>query len=131
MDFYEDCNYNIWYTPYPGRPSLVVDPEIIFGFLMKGGEKLGVYIAAIAVRLILGFFLIKTASTSRHPLVIRILGYLFVVAALVIIFMGRENFEDLISVVLVEFRPLGRFGGLLSMAFGGFLVYSFTSKKGG
>ena len=109
--------------------SLVVDPNMIFDFLSRGGEKLGVYVAAIGVRLLLGFFLIRTASATRYPMAIRILGYLFIFAALVIIFMGRESFEDLISVVIAEFRPLGRIGGLLSMALGGFFVYSYTSKK--
>ena len=109
--------------------SLVVDPKIVFDFLSRGGEQLGVFIAAIGVRLILGFFLIRTANASRYPMAIRIFGYLFIFAALLIIFMGRESFEDLISVVIAEFRPIGRIGGLLGMALGGFFVYAFTAKR--
>ena len=109
--------------------SLVVDPDIVYNFIIDKGENLWLYIVAIGVRLLLGFFLVKTASSARYPMVMRILGYLFILAAVIFIFMGREHFQDIITSLIPELRPFGRVGGLLSMAFGGFIVYAFTGKK--
>ena len=109
--------------------SLVVDPKIVFNFIIDEGHNLWLYIIAIAVRLILGVFLIITAASSRYPTLIKVFGYVFVIAAFVLIFMGQSSFVDLISTLIPEFRPLGRIGGLLSMAFGGFFVYAYTGKK--
>ena len=109
--------------------SLVVDPDIIFNLLLDQEDSLWLYIVAIAVRVILGFFLVRTAASSRYPTIIRVLGIIMIIAAIVLIVISRESFQDLISIVLAEFRPLGRIGGLLGMALGGFLVYAFTGKK--
>ena len=109
--------------------SLVVDPKIVFNFIIDKGHNLWLYIIAIAVRLILGVFMIITAASSRYPTLIKVFGYVFVIAAFVLIFMGQSSFVDLISTLIPEFRPLGRIGGLLSMAFGGFFVYAYTGRK--
>ena len=102
---------------------------IVFNFIIDEGHNLWLYIIAIAVRLILGVFLILTASSSRYPAIVKVFGFVFVIAAFVLIFMGQNSFVDLISTLIPEFRPLGRIGGLLSMAFGGFFVYAYTGKK--
>ena len=109
--------------------SLVVDPDIVFNFISDKGGNMWLYVIAIGVRLLLGFFLVKTSSASRYPTVIKVFGYIFIVAAIILLFMGQGSFQDLISTIIPEFRPLGRFGGLLSMAFGGFFVYAYTGKK--
>ena len=108
--------------------SLVVDPNIVFNFITDEGENLWLYVIAIAVRLILGIFLILTASACKYPTAIRVLGIVFIVAAIILFIMGQSNFVDLISTLIPEFKPLGRIGGLLSMAFGGFFVYAYTGK---
>lgn len=109
--------------------SLVVDPDIIYDFLIGKEDKLWLYIIALSVRLLLGAFLIISASKSKYPIAIRVFGIIFIVAAVIIIFIGHENFQDLISTLIPELRPLGRIGGLLSMALGGFFVYAFTGGK--
>ena len=109
--------------------SLVVDPTIVFNFITEKGGNLWLYISAIVVRLLIGVFLILTAASSKYPGLIRVFGFIFVIAAFVLIFMGQSSFVDLISTLIPEFRPLGRIGGLLSMAFGGFFVYAYTGKK--
>ena len=108
---------------------LVVDPDILFNFITTGGNKLWLYIIAIVVRLVLGIFLIISAKASRYPTLVKVFGYVFIIAAVILLFMGQGSFQDLISTIIPEFRPLGRVGGLLSMAFGGFFVYAFTGKK--
>ena len=109
--------------------SLVVDPDIIFNFLIGKVDKLWLYVSAIAVRLLIGIFLLLSAKKSKYPIAITAFGILFVLAALFLLTMGRESFQDLISTLIPEFRRLGRIGGLLSMALGGFFVYVFTGKN--
>ena len=75
--------------------SLVVDPDIIFNFISTGGDKLWLYIIAIVVRLVLGIFLIISAKASRYPTAIKVFGYIFVLAAAVLIFMGQGSFRTL------------------------------------
>ena len=108
---------------------LVVDPDIIYNYLTENADRNWLYITAIAVRLVLGFFLIWSASNSRYPLLVKIFGYLFITAAIIILVMGHEAFQDLITSLIPELNPIGRIGGLLSMAFGGFFVYAYTGRK--
>ena len=109
--------------------SLLFAPEIIFEFLEKNKENLSLYISAIVVRLVLGILLIKSANESKYPVIIKILGFLFIIIAVIFIFIGRESFQDLISSLLPVFKPYGRIGGLASMAFGSFLIYAFSAQK--
>ena len=109
--------------------SLVVDPTIVFNFITEKGGNLWLYIVAIVVRLVIGVFLLLTAASSKYPTLVKVFGFVFVIAAFVLIFMGQGSFVDLISTLIPEFKPLGRIGGLLSMAFGGFFVYAYTGKK--
>ena len=109
--------------------SLVVDPDIVYNFIIERSDDLWLYVTAISVRLLMGFMLIWTASESRYPIVIKILGYLFIAAAIVIILLGHEQFQEIISSLIPELRSFDRIGGLIGMAFGGFLVYSLTGKK--
>ena len=109
--------------------SLVVDPDIIFDFLIGEMDKLWLYISAISVRLLLGIFLILSAKKSKYRFTIIVLGILLILAGIFLVSMGRDTFQDLISILIPEFRHLGRVGGLLSMAFGGFIVYAFTGRK--
>ncbi|MBT5032805.1 MAG: hypothetical protein HOM55_10980 [Proteobacteria bacterium] len=104
---------------------IVINPEVIFGFLRKNLDKLGLHVIAIVVRLVLGALLIVQSSNSRFPLATEIIGWLAVVAALVLMVMGRSNFNRLMLWALSLVKPMGRVGGILAAAFGAFLVYAF------
>jgi len=108
---------------------LIVKPDIIFGFMENNMESTSLYIFAIVVRLALGIIFIVAAKASKHPGVIKFLGYLFMAAASLLIFMGQENFQHFINSVIPYIRPFTALIGLLSMAFGGFLIYVFQGKK--
>ena len=88
-------------------------------------DKLGLHVIAIVVRLVLGALLIVQSSNSRFPLATEIIGWLAVVAALVLMVMGRSNFNRLMLWALSLVKPMGRVGGILAAAFGAFLVYAF------
>ena len=105
---------------------IIINPEFIFGFLRKNLDKLAVHILAVVVRLVIGVLLIYQSNISKFPLVIEIIGWLSIVAAIMMAVMGRRNFNRLMSWALSLSKPLGRVGGVLAVAFGAFLIYAFV-----
>lgn len=104
----------------------MIKPAVIFGFIEPNTDKAWVYFSAIAVRLLLGLLLIQMADVSRFPLVIAILGWLLLAAALFILFLGRSRFKRLIERMMELFKPYFRLAGVFAAAFGAFLVYAFV-----
>jgi hypothetical protein len=105
---------------------ILIYPKTIFGYMRARLDKLGLQIAAIVIRLILGVLLIYQADMSRFPLVIEVIGWISLVAALSIIAMGRRNFVRLMEWSLSFVKKFGRFGGMMAAAFGAFLIYAFV-----
>ena len=105
---------------------IVIKPEIVFGYLGGNIDKPLLQILAVVVRLAIGALLILQADQSRYPLVIEVLGWLSVVAAGSLLVMGRKNFLRLMAWAMGLVKPFGRLGGVLAMAFGGFLVHAFV-----
>jgi len=104
---------------------LILNSDFFFRFLNKNVEKLWIYVAAVIVRIIFGGILIYSSSYSKFPLVISILGWMIVIAAVILLVIGRKNFEKLVLWVISVFKPYGRIGGLFSVGFGSFLIYAF------
>ena len=104
---------------------IVINPEVIFGFLRNNLDTPALKSLAVVIRLILGALLIYQSSISKFPFVIEIIGWLSIVAAIFIAVMGRRNFNRLMSWALSLSKPYGRVGGAFAMAFGIFLIYSF------
>ena len=105
---------------------IVINPEAIFGYLRRNLDKLQIHILAVLVRLILGTLLILQSGLSKHPLIVEILGWLSIIAALSLAVMGRHNFLRLMSWALNVLKPYARAGGVLAAAFGGFLIFAFV-----
>ena len=105
---------------------IVINPEVIFGFLRNNLDKLVLHILAVVVRLVLGVLLIYQSNVSEFPLGIEIIGWLSIVAAIFLAVMGRRNFNRLMSWALSLSKPFGRVGGVLAVAFGAFLIYAFV-----
>ena len=105
---------------------ILVNPEIVFGFLRKNSDKIGLQILAVAIRLVLGAFLIYQSGASKYPFVIEIIGWLSIVAGVFLAVIGRNNFKRLISWALSLAKPFGRVGGVVAVCFGAFLIYAFV-----
>ena len=105
---------------------IIINPDIVFGFISKHREKLGLHILAVVVRLALGVLLIYLSDTSRYPLVVAIIGWISIIAAIALAVAGRTNFKRLISWAMSLQKSYGRIGGFLGVCFGGFLVYAFS-----
>ena len=105
---------------------IFVNPEIVFGFLRKHSAKIELQILAIAIRLILGTFLIYQSGASKYPFVIEIIVWLSIVAAVFFAVIGRNNFSRLMAWALSLVKTLGRVGGVFASAFGAFLIHAFV-----
>ncbi len=109
--------------------SLLIKPEIIFGWIENNKENTLLYISAIVVRLVFGVLFIVAARASKYPGVIKFLGYLFIIAAIIFIFIGQESFQNFITSLIPDVKPFAPVSGLLSIAFGSFLIYAFSRNK--
>jgi len=109
--------------------SLLIKPEIVFGFIENNTENTLLYIFAIVVRLALGVLFIVAARESKYPGIIKLIGYLFIIAAVLFIFISQENFQDFIGSIIPIVKPFARVSSLLAFAFGGFLIYAFSEDK--
>ncbi|MCP4046894.1 MAG: hypothetical protein GY732_13015 [Gammaproteobacteria bacterium] len=104
---------------------ILVKPELVFGLLRKNADKIGLHVLAVVVRLVLGTFLVLQAGISKYPHVIEFIGWLSIIAAIILAVIGRNNFSKLMAWALSKVKTLRHLGGLLAMALGAFLVYAF------
>ena len=82
----------------------------------------GIYFAVI-VRLLMGLSLIIAAPPSRFPVIFELLGWITIIAAVVLPLIGRERIVRLIAWFEGSSRVLGRAWLVFGLAFGGFLIY--------
>ena len=105
---------------------ILIKPEMVFGLLRKHSAKIELHILAVAIRLVLGAFLIDQSSTSKYPMAIEIIGWLSIVAAVFFAVIGRNNFTRLMAWALSLVNNIGRVGGGIALSFGAFLIYAFV-----
>lgn len=84
------------------------------------------YWLAIGIRLAVGGLLWWLAEAVRHPQVMRVLAGLAVLAAVVILLMGRERLERMVSWWLGLSNGILRVSAVFATAFGAYLVYAAT-----
>jgi len=104
---------------------LLINPDMIFGFLQNNIESPVIHVAAVLVRLVIGVLLIAQSGLSRFPLAMETLGWVFIIAAIVLAVMGRGRFRQLLSWVLTSFKAFGRIAGVIAVGFGSFITYAF------
>lgn len=105
---------------------IVIKPEVIFGFLRNNLDKMVLHILAVVIRLVLGALLIYQSNISKFPVVIEVIGWLSIVAAMSLAVIGRHNFNRLMSWALSLSKPFSRVGGIIAVVFGAFLIYAFV-----
>lgn len=103
---------------------IVINPDTVFGLIRKHLNSLGMYVLAVAARILLGAALILCAADSKYPTPVEIIGWITLLAALVLGLMGRTRFKSLIAWALGIPNSFRRIGGVLVVLFGGFLVYA-------
>jgi hypothetical protein len=105
---------------------ILVNPKIVFGFLRKHSDKIELHILAVAIRLVLGAFLIYQSDASKYPFAIEMIGWVSIVAAVFFAVIGRNNFSKLMAWALSFVKTIGRVGGVIASAFGAFLIHAFV-----
>lgn len=110
--------------------SLLVQPNLFFDWLEDNLENSWLYFGAIAGRLLFGLLFILTANKSNHPGAIKFIGYFVLIAAVILIFMGHSRFQDLVSSVVIAFRPYAWLGAVGGLSLGGFLIYAYRGSSG-
>ena len=103
---------------------IVINPETVFGLIRRNSESLSLHILAVVIRIIIGVALIMSATESKYPTTILVIGWISIVAASVLGIMGRTNFMRLMSWALSVAPSFGRIGGVLAILFGGFLIHA-------
>jgi hypothetical protein len=105
---------------------IIVNPVYVFGLFNKHIEKLELHILAVVIRLILGGLLVYYSAVSKFPLIIEVIGWISIVAAIFFVLIGRNNFKRLMFWALSLQKAFGRVGGFFAIYFGAFLVYAFV-----
>ena len=105
---------------------LMVRPSLIIDFIEVRDESAWLYAFGIGVRLLLGLLLVQLADQSRYPLVVEILGWISLAAALFLAVLGFSRFTRFMRWIMEKTKPWSRVAGLFAVAFGAFLVYAFV-----
>ncbi len=108
---------------------IMIDPDRLLDWIADNESQNWLYYGAIFGRLIIGILLIKSSSESRYPIIIKYLGYLFIIAVLIFIVIGQNHFQQLISYLIHNFRPYTPLSSFMALGFGGFLIYAFTPNR--
>jgi len=109
--------------------SFLIKPEYVFGWIEDNAKNQSLYIIAVVIRLILGFLFIISAKESKYPVFLKILGYIAILAAIGLIFIGQNGFQDLISSVFSHIKSYTAVIGLVALALGTFLIYAVSGNK--
>ncbi|MFT5658161.1 MAG: hypothetical protein ACI9KN_001440 [Gammaproteobacteria bacterium] len=104
---------------------ILINPQIVFGFLRRKSDRVELHIFAVLVRLLLGALLVYQSDASRYPFIIQLLGLVSIVSALFLAAIGRDYFRRFMTWALLMEKPFGRAGGVIAAAFGAFLLYAF------
>lgn len=103
---------------------LIMRPAIVFNILDQNSSNLGLYVAAIAVRLLLGGALIHLSNISKYPSTLLIIGWVSIFAAAILTIIGWGRFKKLMSWALSAAKPFSGIAGVLSIGSGVFLIYA-------
>lgn len=81
---------------------------------------------AIVTRLLLGWALLFAAANARFPQTFMVLGWIAIVAAVGLVFIGQDRFRRLVSWMERLSPTILRIGLLVAVVFGAFLIYGIT-----
>jgi len=108
------CAVSVWGMLVPDKLW-----KIFHGVLEKDWA---IHLAVIA-RLLLGAALIIVAPVSRFPLTFEIFGWLAIIAAVAILFIGRDKLRRFIAWLERLTQALIRVWLVFGIGFGAFLIY--------
>lgn len=108
---------------------ILINRDSLFNYIEANMQETWFYITAIVARFIMGILFIKAADESRFPKVIKIIGILAILAAVIFMVIGKQNFLEFFTSLLPSLIPYAFISGLMVTVFGGFLIYAFSGGK--
>ncbi len=108
---------------------LLINPDLIYDWFTDNIPNTSIFLLAIITRFALGTLLIIYASASRFPKLLKVIGFLSVLAALAFIIMGHERFQDFLTALLPDVRPYYMVSSMAAIILGSLLVYAFVGKQ--
>ena len=107
-----------------GGLILLIKPDCVINIFIKYKNSLGFHSGAVIARIILGIALVAGSPNSRHPLILEVLGWITLAAAVILSFMGRNRFIKMIDLVIGTPQTLKRVMGFFGILFGCFFIYA-------
>lgn len=104
-------------------------PDILIDYLTENVHSPSLYIAAILGRILLGILLIQTARQSKYPAVMKVIGILAILAAIIFVIIGQEEFGNFMASLVPFFKPYRAIGGIVAFLVGGLFIYAYTGKR--
>jgi hypothetical protein len=101
----------------------IVSPVKLLGIVRHFESQAGIY-AAAGLRVIMGTALLFSASTSRFPGIVRILGAIILVAGLITPLFGRERIRRILHWWSARGPAFMRVWAGFALGFGLFLAYA-------
>jgi len=101
---------------------IIVRPALAHEWTRLFADKTGMWIAT-AIRAVLGLGLLAAAGDSKAPMLLRILGLLILIVAIVMPILGLDRHRRLIDWWLARSRSAQMFCGATSIVFGVGLIY--------
>lgn len=98
-------------------------PYTLNRFVKSFGEKNWMVPSAVISRLFFGTALILSASVSKFPPFFTTIGWLSILSAIIILFMGRDRITNFMKWLEGRSPHLLRLWIVLGAAFGGWIVY--------
>lgn len=99
-------------------------PDKLIGIVRSVMERPSGMVLAVGVRVILGVALIIAATAAKFPVVFGYLGWIAIVAAAVLPFIGRQRMTRLIDWFANKSATIVRTWLVFGFLFGVFLIYA-------
>lgn len=106
---------------------MIVSPAAWSRGILRFEAKSYFHVAEILIRLVLGAVLVWFASGTLHPIVISVVGYVFLFAGAFLLVAG-ETWHREFAIKSATFTNIFRPAGFFSLAFGAFIVYSALGR---
>ena len=102
----------------------IAEPRRLMSMVSGAVDQSWGLVLAVGVRLLLGAALILSAPVARFPLTFTVIGWVSVVAAIALMFMGRELIRQILGFFSGRSDTFVRLWVVLGVLFGGFLIYA-------
>ena len=103
---------------------ILFQPKVALEHVLNRAGSTHLYVLAIGARIGMGLILLLYADQSRFPLTLHILGYLMLVAGIILLLIGRPRFERLVKWAIRTFVNMAWLPATLGVVLGLFLIYA-------